>query len=89
MYTNQLVLNVYGQPTKTVNVNDYTSDFSGHAGGDNRMMEEFVNLIAGEQGDDCALSSIENSAHSHLMALAAERSRVNHGQVVDVDSVGE
>lgn len=84
---NKLIINVYGQPTRTVDVCSYTDDFSGHGGGDNRMMEEFIKTVNGERISKKTISNIENSIHSHLIAIAAEQSRLNNGQVVEIENI--
>lgn len=87
--SNSITIDVYGQPTRVVNAKDYATDFSGHGGGDNRMMEEFVQFISDDVAPSNTITSIGSSIHSHLMAIAAERSRINGGKVVDIDSVLE
>lgn len=57
----------------------------GHGGGDTGLMEDFLELSAkGESGE--SRSSIKRSVESHLMAYAAEKSRVT-GKVVDMDEL--
>lgn len=59
----------------------------GHGGGDALLTEDFIaNLEA--DGDAESKTAIERSVESHLMAYAAELSRVN-GQVVDMDELKE
>ena len=55
-----------------------------HGGGDSLLMEDFINLIGGESGE--SKTAIERSIESHIMAYAAERSRVT-GQVIDMDAL--
>ena len=66
-----------------IDVNTLTSDFSGHGGGDARMVDDLLHLVAGD-GMGSALTSISRSVESHLCALAAEESRLNGGRVVEV-----
>ena len=54
---------------------------SGHGGGDSRIVEDFLALMAGRQAE--AASDIQRSVESHMMACAAEEARVSGG-VVDV-----
>lgn len=77
-------MNFYGKGTEKINVADYTTDFSGHSGGDNHMMEDFLNLVAGEPVTGNTVTAVKASVHSHKMALAAEQSRLNGGQVVEI-----
>jgi predicted dehydrogenase len=47
-----------------------------HGGGDHRLVADWVQAVA-QQNKDLLSSSIEASVESHLMAFAAERSRLN------------
>lgn len=52
----------------------------GHGGGDWIMVRDFIHLVdSGEYAK--GLSSAENSVQSHLMAFAAEASRVSHTMI--------
>jgi hypothetical protein len=64
-------------------LDDLTADLSGHGGGDHRMVDKLYDVVA--LGDTAVNTSIENSVESHYMALAAEESRVNGGQLVLLD----
>ncbi|MBQ8136455.1 MAG: Gfo/Idh/MocA family oxidoreductase [Clostridia bacterium] len=75
----------YGKPDEIIDVRTLTDDFSGHGGGDARMVREFVDLVRGEIGVSGTLTSIERSVESHLVALAAEESRLRHGQVMELN----
>ena len=66
-----------------INVNALTNDFSGHGGGDAIMVREFIDLLEGAPMS-ATLSSIDRSVESHLVALAAEKSRVNGGAVIEL-----
>ncbi|MCL2547811.1 MAG: Gfo/Idh/MocA family oxidoreductase [Symbiobacteriaceae bacterium] len=55
---------------------------AGHGGGDLGIMQDFVALVA--QGtENTGKSNHEESVHSHLMALAAEESRLS-GETIDL-----
>lgn len=54
---------------------------SGHSGGDAGIVESFLKLIGGGEGE--AATAISRSVESHLMACAAEEARVS-GTVVDI-----
>lgn len=54
---------------------------SGHAGGDERLVRTFLKDIESKKG---SISSSSESLQSHLMAFAAEDSRLNHGQSIDL-----
>lgn len=53
-----------------------------HSGGDTGLMKYFIKQI--ENNDEDALTSAENSLMSHVMAFAAEESRLKH-KVIDID----
>ena len=59
---------------------------SGHLGGDTEIMKNFINIIRGKNGQvkTSALTSVE----SHIMAFAAEHSRLN-SEVVNVKEFWE
>lgn len=54
---------------------------SGHGGGDDGLMQNFIRAMRGEEG---CLSSAEISLQSHMMAFAAEEARLS-GKVVDLE----
>ena len=54
-----------------------------HGGSDDTMMHEFVSLVS---GGGRSRTSAELSLESHLMALAAEESRLNDGRVIDMEA---
>ena len=51
------------------------AEFGGHGGGDNGIMSDFISLIEQEDAQ-MSLTSAEVSTQSHLMAFAAEHSRL-------------
>lgn len=55
-----------------------------HGGGDSLLMEDFISNLAGSSSE--SKTAIERSIESHVMACAAELSRVT-GTVVDVDAL--
>ena len=57
---------------------------AGHGGGDAIMVKQFIELLASKK-DDEMLSSIEHSIESHLVALLAEQSRLEHGKSIPVN----
>jgi predicted dehydrogenase len=68
---------------RVVDITDYTDDFIGHGGGDRVMFKEVIDyLLTGNK--TVSLTSIQESVMSHEMAFAAEKSRVNNGEVVEI-----
>jgi predicted dehydrogenase len=55
----------------------------GHGGGDAGLMASFVRALQGEE--DALRTSARDSLESHLMAFAAEESRLEGGKLVDMD----
>lgn len=54
---------------------------TGHSGGDEGIMEEFVAILKGETKNT---NLIRQSVHSHVMAFAIEASRLSGGEKVDI-----
>ena len=74
----------FGQEDEVIDVNKLAEDFSGHGGGDVRLVREFVELLRGECGMTATMTSIGRSVESHLVALAAEESRKKGGLPIDL-----
>ncbi len=72
-------------PITRIDVKSLAEDFSGHAGGDIRMVEEFLDLISGAGEESPCITSLERSMESHYCAMAAEASRLSGGQPVKLD----
>lgn len=62
---------------------DLTDDLEGHGGGDHRMIDELYEIMIGK--NPMVASSIDESIESHYMALAAEESRLNGGNLILID----
>lgn len=60
--------------TGNVEVIHLPEEKSGHGGGDDGIMMDFVSLV--RSGESDAGYSIDESVHSHLMAFAAEKARL-------------
>lgn len=86
MSTNIIKVTKFGEDTEEIDVSRIASDFSGHGGGDNRMVSEFLDLVINDKEPTSAITSVEHSVESHYCALAAEKSRLNGGQVVELDT---
>ena len=70
-----------------IDVKTLTNDFSGHMGGDARMLEEYMDLLMGVSEASPSLTSVQNSLESHLVALAGEMSRKRGGEVIKIDTL--
>ena len=72
-------------PVENIDVASLAEDFTGHGGGDDRMVVEFLELISGEKEESSYVTSLERSLESHYCALAAEYSRTHGGRPVKID----
>jgi hypothetical protein len=61
---------------------DLTDDLEGHGGGDHRMVDELYEIMTA--ANPKVATSLDESIESHYMALAAEESRLNGGQLIEI-----
>ncbi|MHC1749599.1 MAG: Gfo/Idh/MocA family protein [Cellulosilyticaceae bacterium] len=87
MNTNTIDVSTFGQSHEIIDVNKLAKDFSGHGGGDNRMIEEFLDMLLKGTEPTGAMTSLERSVESHYVALAAEASRLEGGKPIAIDSM--
>ena len=87
MERNEICIRVFGQPDEVIDVTTLTTDLSGHGGGENRLLRDLFNQAQGIAAPDSSLTSVDKSVQSHIMAFAAERSRVDGGRVVELDEI--
>ena len=80
MAKNALTLRRFGRPEETFDLNEEGGQFSGHGGGDFGLMASFCRLIARRGG--AGLTGVDASVESHVMALAAEASRLDGGRTI-------
>ena len=83
----RLVLRRFMEEPKVWKISELVDDLGGqgaggHGGGDYRMIDTLYNIYFGDKLN--ASSSIERSVESHYMALAAEKSRVNGGKLIEI-----
>ncbi len=74
----------YGKESVVYDTQNAASQKGGHGGGDAGLISSIIDLMA-ENKQTEAIPFIENSIESHFVALAAEESRVNGGNVIDMD----
>ncbi|WP_230399023.1 Gfo/Idh/MocA family protein [Novisyntrophococcus fermenticellae] len=84
---NTIKVTPFGKKTEVIDVSKLATDFSGHAGGDSRMVEEFIDMIAKGTEPEGNMTSIEHSMESHYCAIAAEKSRLANGAVIDLETL--
>ena len=70
-----------------IDVRTLTNDFSGHMGGDARMLEEYFDLLMGVSEGSESLTSVQSSLESHLVALAGELSRKRGGEIIEMNTL--
>ena len=80
MEKNALILRRFGRPEETFDLSEEGGQFSGHGGGDFGLMASFCRLIA--RGGGAGLTGVDASVESHVMALAAEASRLDGGRTI-------
>lgn len=73
-----------GTADEDIDVFALSDDFSGHGGGDNRLVKDLLEIVAGEKNPGAALTSIDKSIESHFMSMAAEESRLAGGALIDM-----
>ena len=56
----------------------------GHGGGDKYLIRDLIDLIQGSHAHSKTLTTLERSLESHFVALAAEESRLNGGNPVEL-----
>ena len=77
-----ITLKTFGGGNEVYTISQLTNDLSGHGGGDHRMIDAMYDVFNGNaQGAD---TSLERSIESHLMAIAAEQSRLSGGERVKI-----
>lgn len=81
---NTVTLRQFGGKPQVYSPKAATGAFAGHGGGDAGMMAQLCRTI--RENDTKARTSVEASVESHVMALAAEESRINGGKPVDLDA---
>lgn len=79
---NRLTVRRFGQKEEIISLDGSGSEFAGHGGGDAGLASRFCDLIA--SGGSGALTGIDASVESHVMALAAEASRLRGGETIDL-----
>ena len=80
MEENVLYLRRFGQPEEVIDLHQEEGTYSGHGGGDFGLMADFCRLMA--EGGAQSLTGVDASVESHVMALAAEASRLDGGRTI-------
>lgn len=83
MHENRIRICAFGQEPRIIDLGREEKDFAGHGGGDHLLMEQFIDLMQGKEPDS-TVTTLETSVESHLVALAAERSRLENGASIEI-----
>jgi hypothetical protein len=86
MDTNLIKTQIFGFKPEITDITALEADLSGHGGGDFRMIDKLLELLAGKGS---SLTSLDNSVESHLACFAAEYSRTHDGISVPIKNVVE
>ena len=78
MHDNIIKITEFGKESEIIDLGREEKDFAGHGGGDQMLIEEFVSLLEGGEVNN-TVTTLEVSVESHLVALAAEESRLEGG----------
>ena len=82
--TNEVHYQRFGGPVETIDLTQYTTDFTGHGGGDARLIYDVIRHTRGDDFDRSSITLIDRSVQSHYMAFAAEHSRLMGGELVQM-----
>lgn len=82
---NRVILTQFGRTPVSFDVAE--GDMSGHAGGDNRLIHDFLETVRKGAGEKELRTGIDVSIQSHLIAHAAEASRKCGGKTVCPDNL--
>lgn len=74
----------FGGEKYVIDISAEAKNLSGHAGGDTRMVSDFLDIVAGIAQPNERTTSLRDSVESHIVALAAEQSRQTGGAPVEI-----
>ena len=78
-------ISIFDFLTKHETIIKFDNPVGGHGGGDNGIVRSFLRGIDNAGGNE-SISSASVSLRSHLMAFAAEESRLNKGKSIELDA---
>ncbi len=81
MYTDTVEVMPYGGEKQVLKISDHAFIADQHGGGDRGIVQELYGIMTGEITE---YTSLEESVESHLIGIAAEKSRLNGGELVIV-----
>lgn len=83
MGKNMIYYTPFGKETQEIDLTKLEKDFSGHGGGDVRMVKQFYEYIM-EGKESQSITELARSLESHYIAFAAEKSRLENGHVISL-----
>lgn len=88
MEKNEIEIRPFDGPTEVLQLNqNNTEGYKGHGGGDDGLIENFVNTVFYKKGE--IGTSARESFHSHMMCFALEKARVTENVVTYNDFLKE
>lgn len=85
MSKKEVILTRFGQKSEIFDTSKNASDAFGHGGGDFGIVKDLIDIFDPAVEKSASLTSIDVSIESHIVALAAEESRVNGGKLVEIE----
>lgn len=79
--TDKLTLRKFGEPQRELKISALIEEGYGHGGGDRGLVARLIEVLSGEGTNE---TSLEASVESHLMAFAAEESRLQGGARIEL-----
>ncbi len=87
LHSNLITVKPFGKEQEVIDVSKLSDDFSGHAGGDNRMVEQLLDMIREGTEPSRSMTTLDKSLESHYIALAAEQSRISGGKLIRLEDI--
>ncbi len=81
MNSNTITHTVFSKGSTLIDLNADNEDLKGHGGGDEGIMGDFLEMLVNGQGENERTTTVKNSMQSHVIAILAEKSRKNGGEV--------
>lgn len=82
MDQNIIKITEFGKETEVIDLGKLERDFAGHGGGDRGLVLALLDYLEGKESK--TITTLETSVESHLVALAAEESRLKNGMPIEI-----
>lgn len=79
-------ISVFDFLSKNETITKLEEQTSGHGGGDEAIVRDFLHEVENYDGNGSSRSSAAVSLESHLLAFSAEASRLQNGKVIRIDN---